>query len=146
VAGADRASRFAALASGFAGYLTAQTGIEIAVPSGTGAAADADPRVVLATIERLDAALQQIIDLATAYSDDPRLTLEPLALPAAALMGEVLRAGLGAAWLDEGDEDALAIVTLDGIAIDLVGVTRAALLSGSPNLTAVARRMTSAEC
>jgi hypothetical protein len=152
VTGAGRAEhsehleRIAELAYQFAGYLTAQTEIEVI---DSGAVGDTHgPVAVLAAFERLDAALEQLADLASVYSDDRRASLEPLALPTAALAGEYLRHALGASWypggLDGGDRvpgESLVIVLPGGVAADLLAVVRAALLSGAPNLTAIARSL-----
>ncbi len=139
----ERAGQIAALAHRLVEYLQQQTGNDIVEP---GAVSNAyGPSHFLLAFERLDAALDQIGDLASVYADDPRATLEPLVLPTAALAGEYLRAALGARWHEPNDDplagEALILVLPDGIAIELVGVARAAILSSAPNLTAVARRL-----
>lgn len=136
----DRAKRLHAVAVGFRDYLQSQTDIELpdlgAVDRGNGHDA------LVMAVERIDLALGQMIDLATVYTDDARMSLEPLTVPTAALVGEYLRATLSATWLaDEDDtarmDDALVIVLPNGIAADLTGVARSALLSGAPNFAAV---------
>ncbi len=126
-------------ALGFAEYLSAQTGILLSPPESQ------RPASLRGSMERLDLALGQIADLASVYGDDSRHDIEPLIIPAAALAGEYLRDGLDARWLEpayEGD-DALLLATPDGIAIDMVGVARAALMSPQPNLTALVDRLLS---
>jgi hypothetical protein len=122
----------------FRAYLLQGTDIELleigAVNSSHG------PDVLVTAIERLDLALAQLIDLASVYSDDPRMSIEPLAVPTAALLGEYLRAALSAAWVLDDDHDtgeSLVIALPNGIAADLTGVSRAALFSAAPNFSAV---------
>jgi hypothetical protein len=100
---------------------------------------------LLVAVERLDLALGQLADLASVYDTSAGPSLEPLALPVAALTGEYLAAA-GSRWLppdpdDPTPSDGLTIVTAGGIAIDLLGVARATLLSGAPNLAAVVERL-----
>lgn len=132
----DRASRIQAVALGYRDYLRNQTDIEMAE---IGAVDQSHgPDALVAAIERVDHALTQMIDLASVYTDDARMSLEPLLVPTAALVGEYLRVALTAEWMpDDGMQDALIIVLPNGIAADLVGVARTALLSGAPNFSAV---------
>ena len=145
----ERDAQIVTLAERFREYLSQQTDIEI-VPSGAVASGDGPAAVPLETaFERLDAALGQLIDFASIYAEGQVASdmLEPLILPAAALAGEYLRAALDASWiapdLEMPDWDSsLDLALPQGIAIDLVGVTRAALLSGAPNLSALIHRLT----
>ena len=132
----DRNQRIQELARGFRDYLLSQTDIEL--PDFGAVDHTYGPAALVMAIERLDLALTQLIDLATVYSDDARMSVEPLTVPTAALAGEYLRAGLGATWLiDDDAEHALITVLPNGIAADLTGVARSALLSGAPNFAAV---------
>ena len=141
---ASREERIAALATQFVDYVRQGTDVELDAP---GAVSDArGPAALLEAVERLDLALGQLIDMASIYDDGASHSLEPLALPAAALTGEYLRLATGATWLtpdpdDPMPDDALTLVTNDGVAIDLLGLTRAALLGGNPNLRAVIARL-----
>jgi hypothetical protein len=141
---ASREEQIAALATQFVVYLRQGTDVELDAPE---AVSDAHGlSTVLDAIERLDLALGQMIDLASIYEDNSGPSLEPLALPAAALIGEYLRFGIDACWLpvdpdDPMPDDSMAIVTRDGIAIDLLGLARATLMSGAPNLRAVVERL-----
>lgn len=145
----ERDAQIVALADRFREYLSHQTDIDI-VPPVAVAIDDGHASVSLEiAFERLDAALGQLIDLASIYAEGQIATdmLEPLILPAAALAGEYLRSALDAFWiapdLEMPNWDAeLDLALPGGIGIDLVGVTRAALLSGMPNLSAIARRVT----
>ena len=145
---ASRDEQIAALAARFVVYLRQGTDVEIDDP---GAVSDArGPAVLLAAVERLDLALVQLTDMASVYDSGASPALEPLALPAAALTGEYLRHATGATWLapdpdDPMPDDTLMIVTSDGIAIDLLGLTRVALLGGEPNLRAVVVRLVTPE-
>jgi|GEM_PF-2921915 len=140
---ANRDEQIAALAGQFVAYLRQGTDVDIETPE-----AVSDARgftVLLAAIERLDLALGQLLDFASVY-DDGSPSLEPLALPTAALTGEYLRHATGAEWLtpdpdDPMPDDSLTIVSADGIAIDLLGVARATLLSGAPNVRAIVTRL-----
>ncbi|MGH9175472.1 MAG: hypothetical protein ACRD1H_13995 [Vicinamibacterales bacterium] len=139
----SRDERIAALAAQLVAYLRQQTEIVIDMPGDI----DPDgPAPLLAAFERLDLALGQLADIASVYDEGPGPALEPLALPLAALTGEHLRHVAAAHWLpadpdDPNPDDSLLLVTADGIVIDLLGVARAALLSGAPNLTAVVSRL-----
>lgn len=138
----DREARIHELALTFRDYLTGQTGIELPAPDelSSGAASDPHgPAAVLAAVERLDHALAQLIDLTSIYTDHAAPSLEPLALPTAALLGAYLRAALGAHWLasDALDDEQLVLAFPDGVAVDLGQVARSALLSGAPHFTAV---------
>jgi hypothetical protein len=141
---ANRDEQIAALATQFVAYLRQGTDVELDAP---GVVSDAHgPAALLDAVERLDLALAQLVDLASVYDDGASMSLEPLVLPAAALTGEYLRAASGASWLapdpdDPAPDDTLAIVTTDGIAIDLLGAARATLLSGAPNLRSVVERL-----
>lgn len=143
----SRDERIAALAAQLLDYLRHGTDVELDNPE---AMRDADgPDALVAAVERLDLALAQLTDLASVY-DGASPSLEPLALPAAALTGEYLRQATGAAWLapepdDPLPDDNLTLVTSDGIAIDLLGLARAALLSGAPNLRAVVATLVAPE-
>ncbi|HEX5166368.1 MAG TPA: hypothetical protein VFV93_13285 [Thermomicrobiales bacterium] len=140
----SRDEQIAALAGQFVAYLRQGTDVELDAP---GAVSDAHgPAALLDAVERLDLALAQLVDLASVYDDGASMSLESLVLPAAALMGEYLRVCSGASWLapdpdDPAPDDSLAIVTSDGIAIDLLGAARATLLSGAPNLRSVVERL-----
>lgn len=118
------------LARQFADYLRGQTGIELDFP-------EPGDRVHLQVcFERLDHALGQIADLASVYGADHRSDIEPLTIPTAALAGEFLRLGIHASWMEpayEGDTN-LMLVTIDGVALDMEGMSRSVLLSQSPAL------------
>lgn len=137
----ERGEQLSEYAKGFAEYLTSQTGIELAPP-------DAQSQDSLRrSFERLDLALGQIADLASVYGDDSRHDIEPLTVPTAVLAGEYLRVGFDARWLEpayEGDA-ALLLATPDGIALDMDGVARTALMSSQPNLTAFVDRLLNRE-
>ncbi len=141
---ASRDEQIAALAGQLIAYLRQATDVDLQAP---GAVSDAHGLAALRTaVERLDLALAQLLDMASVYDDAGGPSLETFALPAAALTGEYLRHATGAAWLppdpdDPLPDDTLTLVTSDGIAIDLLGVTRAALLGGNPNLSAVVTRL-----
>ena len=139
----SRDVQLATLASQLVEYLRQQTDIQIDPPGAIGPDAAAE---LLAAFERLDLALGQLADLASIYDEGIGPALDGLALPLAALTGEHLRHTTAAQWLphdpdDPNPDDSLLLVTADGIAIDLLGVARAALLSGAPNLTAVVRQL-----
>ena len=145
---ASRDERIVALAGHLVAYLRQATDVEIDAP---GAVSDArGPATLLAAVERLDLALAQLLDLASVYDDGGGPTLESFTLPAAALTGEYLRHATGARWLapdpdDPLPDDALTLVTSDGLAIDLLGATRATLLGGDPKLSAVVARLIESE-
>lgn len=145
---ANREEQIAALAAQLVAYLRQGTDVDVELPE---AVSDAHGlSSVLDAIDRLDLALGHMVDLASIYEDNAGPSLEPLALPTAALAGEYLRHALEATWLsvdpdDPMPDDTLTLVTRDGIAIDLLGLARAALLSGAPNLRAVVERLISSE-
>lgn len=138
-----------ALAANFAHYLSGLTGVAVTPPAtltpASGNPTDHSP--LLQAIERLDHALAQVIDLASVYGDDPRLTTEPLIAPVAVLAGAYLHASGAAAWLPRSEhaapvgsglpDEEIAIATPNGYALDLQGVARVALFSGAPNLHAI---------
>jgi hypothetical protein len=133
----DRDEQFTALAKQFSDYLHGQTGIALEPPVA------GEPASLRQSIERLDLALAQIADLASVYGADHRSDIEPLTVPTAVLTGEYLRIGIGAHWLEpafDGD-GSLLLVTPDGVAIDLDGLARSALLSQQPNLSALVERL-----
>jgi hypothetical protein len=133
----NRDARFAELARQFSDYLHGQTGIALEPP------VSGQTVSLRQSIERLDLALAQIADLASVYGADHRSDIEPLTVPTAVLTGEYLRIGLGARWLEpafEGD-GSLMLVTPDGVAIDLDGLARSALMSQQPNLSALVERL-----
>jgi hypothetical protein len=144
---ANRDEQIAALATQFVAYLRQGTDVELDAPGAV--SVTHGPAALLDAIERLDLALAQLVDLASVYDDGASMSLETLVLPAAALTGEYLRVTSGAGWLapdpdDPRPDDSLAIVTSDGIAIDLLGAARATLLSGAPNLRSVVERLLTA--
>ena len=137
----ERDEQFAIAARQFADYLTAQTGVDLC-PS-----LDGDEASLRASFAQLDIALAQISDLASVYGSDPRRDIEPLTVPTAVLVGELLRTGMGARWMEpayEGDSS-LMLVTRDGVALDLDGVARTALMSTQPNLSALLNRLLEVE-
>jgi hypothetical protein len=132
-----RDTQFAELARQFSDYLHGQTGIMLELPVA------GQPASLMQSIQRLDLALAQIADLASVYGADHRSDIEPLTVPTAVLTGEYLRIGLGAHWLEpayEGDVS-LLLVTRDGVAIDLDGLARSALMSQQPDLSALVERL-----
>jgi hypothetical protein len=145
---ASRDEQIAALAEQLVAYLRHATDVELEAP---GVVSDAHgPDLLLAAISRLDHALAQLIDLASIYDVGGGPSLEAFALPAAALTGEYVRHTTGAAWLapdpdDPMPDDTLMLVTSDGLAVDLLGVARATLLGGNPNLSAVVARLVDPE-
>jgi hypothetical protein len=144
---ANRDEQIAALATQFVAYLRQGTDVELEAPGAVSDAHGLD--ALLDAIERLDLALEQLVDLASVYDDGASMSLETLVVPAAVLTGEYLRVAGGASWLapdpdDPAPDDSLAIVTSDGIAIDLLGAARATLLSGAPNLRSIVERLLAA--
>ena len=144
---ASRDEQIAALAQQFIAYLRQATDVELEAPGAVSVAHG--PAALLAAVDRLDLALAQLLDMASVY-DGGSPPLDTFALPVAALTGEYLRHATGAGWLapdpDESmADDTLTLVTSDGIAIDLLGLSRAALLSSNPNLRAVVARLVEPE-
>lgn len=137
----ERDEQLSEYARGFAEYLASQTGVSLPLPESR------DRHLLRASFERLDLALGQIVDLASVYGDDSRHDIEPLIVPTAVLAGEYLRVGVSGRWLEaayEGDT-ALLLSTPDGIALDMHGLARSALLSPEPNLTAFLDRLLNGE-
>lgn len=121
------------LARGFSAQLSAQTGVELL-------AFDRAPVAGLtAALERLDLALAQLADLASVYGDDSRAMLDPLNVPAAAVVGEYLRAARAGAWRapNPGDTDSLVIVLPGGTTLDLLAIARRAFADGAPCFAAL---------
>lgn len=124
-------------ASRFASYLRDQTAATVPDP---GRVTDES---LDAAFSSLDAALEQLLDLATAYGSDPRIDTDPLVLPVAALTGEYMRVAASGVWLEPDDDpdETLVLRLPDGREIDLTGAARGCLLSGVPNLQAMVRRL-----
>jgi hypothetical protein len=126
----DRDEELAAAARNVRARLSEQTGVELAAPEGLTAAE------LAGALARLDLALAQLADLASVYGDDSRGMLEPLIAPAAVVVGDYLRAALGAVWQepDPAAPDELVILLPDQAPVDLLGLARLALAGGAPNL------------
>lgn len=133
----DRNGQFEHLARQFADYLRGQTGIDMIAPL------PGDVSSLRGSMERLDLALAQIADMASVYGADHRSDIEPLTVPTAVLAGEYLRIALDAHWLEpafEGDSS-LLLVTTDGVALDMDGLARSALMSRQPDLSSLIERL-----
>jgi hypothetical protein len=139
--GAERDEQIASVAKQFVEYVEAQTDVRLSTPEGVGADGFAD------AFATLDAALDQLSDLADVYGADRLRALDPLVLPTAALVGEYLRHGAGARWVEPlfDADTTLVIATQDGVAVDLTGAVRASLLSGVSNLRVMAARLVDPE-
>lgn len=126
-----REQQIAQIAKRFAEYLTAQTAVTVHEPDAIQNDASRDE-----LFSRLDAALDQMADLATVYGNDPRFDFAPLVLPAAALAGEYLRQTTGASWTTPpvDPDETLTIELAGGQQLDLTVAVRATLMSGKPNL------------
>ena len=125
------------LAGQFSRYLGDQTGVALEPP------VPGDSASLRRSFERLDLALAQIADMASVYGSEQRSDIEPLTLPTAVLAGEYLRIGLSGRWMEpayEGDTN-LMLVTGEGVALDMDGMARTALLSPQPNLTALIEQL-----
>lgn len=123
------------MATRFADYLNAQVDANVPTPEQIEDSAEVD------LFGRLDAALEQLMDLTSIYGSDPRLDLDPLILPASALIGEYLRHTLGASWaeLEEGDDgETLTLRLANGQKLDVTIATRGTILTGKPNTRAMA--------
>lgn len=133
----SRDEQIAAIATQFTHYIETQTGEAVPVPS------DVDATNVDEAFSALDAALDQMADLADVYGADRLQALEPLVLPTAALAGEYLIHGAGAAWIEPviDADTTLIVATPDGVAVDLTGSVRASLMSGVSNLRVMAARL-----
>ena len=134
---AGRDEQIRAVASQFIRFIELQTDSAPPDPDSV------DPDSLISAAGELDAALNQLVDMGDAYGTDRMSAAEPLVLPAAAVLGEYLRAGASARW-EEPEVDAdttLIVATPDGIAIDLTGAVRASLLTGEANLRMMIERL-----
>lgn len=133
----ERNEALSEIARQFTDYLEGQTGILVTQPE------PGNHDSLRDSFERLDLALAQIADLASVYGADARADIEPLTVPTAALAGELLRSGIGGHWMEpayEGDPT-LMLVTAGGIALDLDGMARSALLSRQPSLSPLIEKL-----
>ncbi|MEZ4520225.1 MAG: hypothetical protein R3A46_01090 [Thermomicrobiales bacterium] len=137
----ERNARIAEIAAQFLTFIDVQTGTAPPAPEEVG---ESD---MLQAFVALDEALDQLADLADVYGTDRMQSIEPLVLPAAALVGEYLRFGAGATWVEPiiDADTTLVIATPDGIAVDLTGAVRASLFSGMANLKIMVDRMINPE-
>lgn len=141
--GTDRLSEWETerrqLAEHYADYLHGQTGVHLVPPSA------GNVESLRASFERLDIALAQLADLAAVYGAEHRSDIEPLTIPTAVLAGEYLRVGTAGRWMEpafDGDTN-LMLVTGDGVAVDMDGLARTALMSHQPALSALVERLIS---
>ena len=134
---ASREDQIAGIAGQFLDFIDVQTGS--APPHPKAVKADG----LLDAIAALDSSLDQLADFADISSADRMQSIEPLVLPAAALIGEYFRAASGAAWLEPGyDADTTLVIAIpDGVAVDLTGAVRASLMTGQSNLRLMAARL-----
>jgi hypothetical protein len=126
--------QLAHIARGFRDYLAGQTGVELP------AAERVSRTTLVEALALLDLALGQLADLTLVYGDDSRGVLDPLALPAAALVADYLRTALGAVWLtpdphDPSGDQMLLLALPDRRTVDLLGTVRVALASSPLNLS-----------
>ncbi|HUG17156.1 MAG TPA: hypothetical protein VMM78_19280 [Thermomicrobiales bacterium] len=139
MSGALHGGRLHDLARQFRDYLAQQTNVDLVAIDAV--AAPGGPAALRTALERLDAALGQLADLQSVYSDSPTGSLEPLLFPVAALTGEYMRAAFGGQWQTPDDalpgEDALLIVIGDQPPVDLLPIVRASLLAAGPNLAGI---------
>ncbi len=133
----DREAQIAGVAGQFVAFIDAQTG---SAPPAPESVAQDD---LLSAFQELDSSLDQLADLADVYGTDRLQAIEPLVLPAAALVGEYMRHAAGARWVEPliDADTTLIIATADGVAVDLTGAVRASLLSGMSNLKTMAMRL-----
>ncbi|HLT18865.1 MAG TPA: hypothetical protein VKZ96_05340 [Thermomicrobiales bacterium] len=136
-----REEQIADIAVKLVAYIEAQTGDAVPAP------ADVSADSLDAAFSALDAALDQLTDLAAVYGADRLQAIEPLVLPIAALAGEYFVHGAGATWVEPViDADTTLIVALPGgVAVDLTGAVRASLMSGVSNLRVMAARLIAPE-
>lgn len=130
-----RNEHIARMATRFADYLNAQVDADLPTPGSIDTSAGVD------LFGKLDAALEQLMDLTSVYGSDPRLDLDPLILPASALIGEYLRHTIDARWadLEEGDDgETLTLQLASGQKLDVTVATRGTILTGKPNTRAMA--------
>jgi hypothetical protein len=135
--GSSRDAQIAEIAVKYVEFIETQTGLALFAPELIDAAR------VNEAFSTLDAALDQMSDFADVYGSERMHALEALVLPTAALVGEYLIHGADAVWVEpvfEADTT-LVIAMPDGVAVDLTGAVRAALLSGVPNLRIMAGRL-----
>jgi hypothetical protein len=127
---------FPDLAGTFRTYLSDQTGLVLPDPGVVDTLHG--PVALRAALEALDAAVNQLADLASIYAEGPVAPLEPLALPIAALAGEYIRAHLAARWHAEPDQGEGALLVLPAESeprvLDLLALVRAMLASGALHL------------
>lgn len=137
----DRNKQIAEVAGQFVEFIDAQTGSAPPAPE-TVEAGD-----LLTAFHELDESLDQLADLADVYGTDRLRAIEPLVLPAAALVGEYMRHAAGASWVEPiiDADTTLIIATTDGVAVDLTGAVRASLMSGMSNLKTMADRLINPE-
>lgn len=133
----DRNKQIAEIAGQFLEFIEVQTGSSPPLPE------DVRESDMVDAFAALDTSLDQIADLANVYGSDRMQSIEPLVLPAAALVGEYMRYGSGAEWIEPAmDEDTtLIIATSDGVAVDLTGAVRSSLHSGMSNLKIMVQRL-----
>lgn len=136
------ADRLSGLARQFREFLIHQTNVSLH-DFGVESAA-CGPVALRAALERLDAALDQMSDLASVYADTNAGSLEPLIYPVAVLTGEYIRDTIGGQW-QPPDDDAppgdgtLNMKLTDGEVVDLTSVVRVAILAGTPSLSVMVR-------
>lgn len=133
----SREEQIAEVAARFADFIETQTGEGVPEP------ASIAPDGLEDALSALDAALNQLADLADAYGTDRLQAVEPLVLPIAALAGEYLIHGADASWVEPIiDADSTLIIALPGgVAVDLTGAVRASLMSGMSNLRVMVARL-----
>ena len=137
----DRDKQIATFAAQFVAFIAAQTGSAPPLPD------ELDADGLLGALAALDNALDKLADLADVYGADRMQAIEPLVLPAAALVGEYMRCAAGAVWIEplfDGDTT-LVSATVDGVAVELTGAVRASLLSGVLNLRMMVDRLINPE-
>lgn len=130
----SREEQIERMAARFADYLNAQVDAGLPMPDEVEASSDSD------LFGKIDAALEQLMDLTSIYGSDPRLDLDPLILPVSALVGEYLRRTLDASWAEPypGDGETLTLRLASGQKLDVTIASRGTILTGKPNFRAMA--------